>query len=124
MKIILLFCIIVGALRSETISAEVLDGWLLAQVQKDEQLLSDAISQTNGASLELLKYARTYVPFFLEPPTNSNFESVEQKTEFNSWIAKSKGEGFLPGGYIYRLRFADAPPLYATSAGGGAGNLA
>ncbi|OYW70444.1 MAG: hypothetical protein B7Z37_30720 [Verrucomicrobia bacterium 12-59-8] len=32
------------------------------------------------------------------------------------------GEGFLAGGYIYRLKFKTAPPLYAMSAGEWSGN--
>lgn len=51
-------------------NAEELDAWLLAQVQKDEQLLADALSQSDGHPLELPKDSLTYVPFLREPPDN------------------------------------------------------
>ena len=117
MKNFILFSIVAMGMCGWSRSAEPLNDWLLDQVAKDEQLLSNALSQTDGHSLELLKYARTYVPFFLEPPGNFNFDSQSQKAEFDAWLAKGNRKGFLPGGYIYQLRFADAPPLYATSAG-------
>lgn len=97
-------------------SAEPLSGWLLEQVQKDEQLLVDALSQTDGHSLELLKDSRTYVPFFLEAPGSHASDLAEYNPFFDAW-GNDKGHNFLPGGYIYRLRFAGASPLYATSAG-------
>lgn len=99
------------------LAEEPLDRWLLEKVQKDEQLLINSLSQTHGHSLELLNAARFYEPFFYEVPAKYTFESAEQKAKFDAWLAKGSGEDFLPGGYIYRLRFAKALPLYATSAG-------
>ncbi len=117
MRNLIVLCIVaVAALRGGLLSAETLDGWLLAQVKKDEQLLSDALSQTGGHSLELLRDSRTYIPFFLEAPRSHVSALTEYKLLFDAW-RNDNGQSFLPGGYIYRLRFADAPPLYATSAG-------
>ncbi|MCS7064031.1 MAG: hypothetical protein NZM04_08340 [Methylacidiphilales bacterium] len=116
MKNLVLYCIAVMALCGRSLYAEPLDDWLLAQVQKDEQFLSDAISQANGESLELLRDSRTYIPFFLEAPGNHASDLTEYKPLFDAW-RNGNGQSFLPGGYIYRIRFADAPPLYATSAG-------
>ncbi|OYW70443.1 MAG: hypothetical protein B7Z37_30715 [Verrucomicrobia bacterium 12-59-8] len=42
-------------------SAETLNQWLTEQVQRDEQLLVDALAQTGGHSLELLKDCRSFV---------------------------------------------------------------
>lgn len=116
MKGFILFSIVVMALCGRSLYAEPLNDWILAQVQKDEQLLADALSQTDGHSLELLRDSRTYIPFFLEAPENHASALREYKPLFDAW-GNDNGQSFLPGGYIYRLRFADAPPLYAASAG-------
>lgn len=116
MKNFILFCITVMIIHGRPLHAESLDDWILAQVQNDEQLLSNAFSQTDGHSIDLLKYSRTYVPFFLEPPANYAFDSVS-KAAFDAWFAEENRKGILPGGYIYRLRFDGASPLYAASAG-------
>lgn len=116
MKNFILFSIVVMALCGRSLYAEPLNDWILVQVQKDEQLLADALSQTDGHSLELLRDSRTYIPFFLEAPGNHASDLTEYKPLFDAW-GNDNGQSFLPGGYIYRLRFADAPPLYATSAG-------
>jgi hypothetical protein len=104
------------ALCGWPLSAEPLNDWLSAQIQKDEELLSDANSQINGASLELLRDSRTYMPFFLEAPESHASDLTGYKPLFDAW-GNDNGQSFLPGGYIFRLRFADAQPLYATSAG-------
>jgi hypothetical protein len=88
----------------------------LRQVQKDEQLLANALSQTDGNSLELLRHSRTYTPFFLEAPGIAASASMEYQPLFRQWESEN-GQSFLPGGYIYRIRFADAATLYATSSG-------
>lgn len=116
MKSFILFSIVVMALCGRSLYAEPLNDWILAQVQKDEQLLADALSQTDGHSLELLRDSRTYIPFFLEAPGSHASDLAEYNSLFDAW-GNDKGQNFLPGGYIYRLRFADASPLYATSAG-------
>lgn len=116
MKNFILFCIVVMALCGRSLYAEPLNDWILAQVQKDEQLLADALSQTDGHSLELLRDSRTYIPFFLEAPKSHASALREYKPLFDAW-GNDNGQSFLPGGYIYRLRFADAPQLYAASAG-------
>ncbi len=116
MRNIILFGIVVTSLYGRSLSAESLNDWLLAQVQKDEQRLIDAHSQTDGRSLELLRDSRTYIPFFLEAPGNHASDLAEYKQLFDAW-GNGSAQGFLPGGYIFRLRFSDAPPLYAASAG-------
>jgi len=88
----------------------------LGEVKRDEQLLADALSKTDGHSLELLKESQSYVPFFLEAPESHVFASNEYKPFFDTW-RNDNGQIFLSGGYLYRLRFSDAPPLYGTSAG-------
>lgn len=97
-------------------SSEEISVWLLGEVKRDEQLLADALSKTDGHSLELLKESPSYVPFFLEAPGSHVFAANEYKPFFDTW-ENGNGQIFLSGGYIYRLRFSDAPPLYATSAG-------
>lgn len=114
--------LLLTALLAVSASAETLDEWLADQVRKDERLLADSISQVGGHSLALLKDARTYVPFFLEVPQNTKLASASQKNDFDAWTENSRS-GFLPGGYIYRLSFNAAPPLYATSAGNWSGTV-
>jgi len=116
MRNFIFFGILLMTLCDGSLSAEPLNDWLLEQMQKDEQLLADALSQTDGHSLELLRDSRTYIPFFLETPRSHASDLTEYKLLFDTW-RNDNGQSFLPGGYIYRLRFADAPPLYATSAG-------
>lgn len=111
-----LCALLIVALLAASASAETLNEWLAEQVRTDEQLLADSLSGVGGHSLSLLKDARTYVPFFLEAPKNFTFSSADQRKSFEAWIEKNRS-GFLPGGYIYRLSFNAAPPLYATSAG-------
>ncbi len=114
--------LLITALLAASASAETLDEWLAEQVRKEERLLADSISQVGGHSLALLKDARTYVPFFLEVPQSTKLPSADQKTDFDTWTENSRS-GFLPGGYIYRLSFNAAPPLYATSAGNWSGRV-
>lgn len=121
MKRCLFLAITLLVLQAGNVTAETLNKWLSGQVRAEEHLLADALSYTGGHSLDLLKDSRTYVPFFLEPPRNSAFVSAEQKASFDAWI-KDTPSSFLPGGYIFRLRFNSAPPLYATSAGEWSGN--
>ena len=115
-------CILLMAAMIGSSAAETLNQWLAAQVQRDEQLLVDALAQTGGHSLEMLKNTKTYVPFFLEAPKGVAFASAEQRDEFENWM-KDSGQGFLPGGYVYRLKFKAASPLYAMSAGEWDGNV-
>jgi hypothetical protein len=114
--------LLLTALLAASASAETLDDWLEEQVRKDERMIADSVSQVGGHSLALLKDSRTYVPFFLEAPTSTEFASADQKASFDAWIENSKS-GFLPGGYIYRLSFTAAPPLYATTAGEWSGTV-
>jgi hypothetical protein len=113
--------LLVATLLTGNATAESLNQWLVGQVRADEQLLADALGQVNGHTLDGLKDSRTYVPFFLEPPEGVAFASAEQKASFDAWV-KADGTGFLSGGYIYRLRFKTAPPLYALSAGDWSGH--
>jgi hypothetical protein len=112
-------CIFFTAVMLSSAAAETLNYWLAEQVQRDEQKLKDGLNQTNGYDIKLLKYAKMYVPFFAEAPENFDFQSIslQQKSEFDGWLSREHGSGFLPGGYIYRLKFKTAPPLYAMSAG-------
>ena len=112
MKLCIFFMIaMVGSAAAET-----LNQWLAGQVQRDEQLLVDAIAQTGGHSLDLLKDSKTYVPFFHEAPKAATFASAEQKAGFDA-LMRASGDDFFAGGYVYRLKFKTAPPLYAVSAG-------
>ena len=54
-------------------SAEPLSGWLLEQVQKDEQLL------------KLLKDSRIYMPFFLEAPRGHASALARYNLLFDAW---------------------------------------
>jgi hypothetical protein len=112
--------LLAATLLTGNATGETLDQWLLAQVRADEKLLLDSLGQVNGHTLDGLKDSRTYVPFFLEPPQGVAFASAEQKASFDAWV-KADGTEFLSGGYIYRLRFKTAPPLYALSAGNWSG---
>ena len=117
------FCaLLIAALLAASASAETLNEWLAEQVRTDEQLLADSLSQVGGHSLDLLKDARTYVPFFLEAPQSTKFASPDQKKSFDTWTENSRS-GFLPGGYIFRLSFNAALPLYATTAGEWSGTV-
>jgi hypothetical protein len=69
----------------------------------------------------MLQEAKTFVPFFLEAPKGVTFASAQQKEAFEAWM-KESSQGFLAGGYVYRLKFKTAPPLYAVSAGEWSGN--
>lgn len=116
------YCVvIVATLLTGSAIAGTLNQWLVEQVRSEERLLSDALSQVNGQSLDLLKDSKTYVPFFLEVPQQYSIESADQKSFFNAWV-KNNEPGFLSGGYIYRLTFRGAPPLFALSAGEWSGN--
>lgn len=117
-----LCALLLTALLAASACAETLDEWLAEQVRKDEQLLADSVSQVGGHSLDLLEGSRLYVPFFLEAPKSIEFTSANQKTSFDAWMENIRAE-FLPGGYIYRLSFNAAPPLYATSAGEWSGTV-
>jgi len=108
--------LLVATLLTGNATGETLAQWLLAQVRADEKLLLDSLGHADGHTLDGLKDSRTYVPFFLEPPQGVAFASTDQKVSFDAWV-KADGTGFLSGGYIYRLRFTTAPPLYALSAG-------
>lgn len=112
LRILLLATFMTGDATAETLSQ-----WLAGQLRADEQLLSDSLSQVGSHSFGLLKGAQNYVPFFLEPPQGTTFASAEQKASFEDWVKEEHSAGFLPGGYIYRLKFKTAPTLYATSAG-------
>ena len=93
-----------------------LEGWVLRQIRADEQLLIDALTHSGGRSVPLLQESRTYIPFFLEPPADGVLESAEQKLCFDGFV-KAHAGSFVPGGYLYRIRFVSASPLYALSAG-------
>ena len=114
-------CIFMMAAMMGSATAETLNQWLADQVRRDEQLLVDALTQTGGHSLDMLKEAKTFVPFFLEAPKGVTFASAQQKKAFEAWM-KESSQGFLAGGYVYRLKFKTAPPLYAVSAGEWSGN--
>jgi hypothetical protein len=114
-------CIFLMAAMMGNATAETLNQWLADQVRQDEQLLVDALTQTGGHSLDMLKEAKTFVPFFLEAPRGVTFASAQQKEAFEAWM-KESSQGFLAGGYVYRLKFKTAPPLYAVSAGEWSGN--
>lgn len=114
-------CILFIAAIMGSAAAETLNQWLGKQVQRDEQLLVDTLEQTGGHSLDLLKHAKTYVPFFPEAPEGIVFGSPEQKEEFETWM-KDSDQDVLSGGYVYRIKFKVAPPLYAMSAGEWDGN--
>lgn len=114
MRYFLIRAIALFALLGGSVAAETLDEWLLQKLRTDEQLQMDAISQTNGHSVDLLKSSRTYVPFFLDPPRNVASASPTQKLSFETW---GRERVLLPGGYIFRMRFQNAPSLYVTSAG-------
>lgn len=101
---------------------EPLNQWLAVQIRADEQILSNALSQVDGYSLDLLKDSTSYVPFFLELPKIVDLSATGRDGLFSSWIASNEA-GFLPGGYVYRLNFNTAPTLYATSAGDWTGNV-
>lgn len=113
MKLCVFFMVaVVGSVSA----AETLNQWLAGQVQRDEQLLVDALAQNDGSSIDLLKDSRTYVPFFLEEPKGAKFTSLAQKEAFEA-LMQDGGQSFLAGGYVYRLKFKTAAPLYAMSAG-------
>ncbi|RYZ92173.1 MAG: hypothetical protein EOP06_05075, partial [Proteobacteria bacterium] len=114
-------CIFLMAVMMGSAAAGTLNQWLAEKIQQDEQLLVEALAMTGGHSLDRLKDAKTYVPFFLEAPKGVVFASAEQKEAFETWM-KDSGQGFLSGGYVYRLRFKAAPPLYAMSSGEWDGN--
>lgn len=114
-------CIFLMAAMMGSATAETLNQWLADQVRRDEQLLVDALTQTGGHSLDMLKEAKTFVPFFLEAPKGVTFASAQQKEAFEAWM-KESSQGYLAGGYVYRLKFKTAPPLYAVSAGEWSGN--
>lgn len=114
-------CIVLMAAMVGSATAETLNQWIADRVYRDEQLLVDALAQTGGHSLEMLKKAKTFVPFFLEAPKGVKFASAQQKEVFEAWM-KESSQGFLAGGYVYRLKFNAAPPLYAVSSGEWSGN--
>ena len=113
MKVCVLF--IIGLLVA-TANAETLDKWLTQQIVDDETLLLKALNQTDGHSVELLRDSKYYVPFFTEPPYKFTFSASGQKSSFDSFLKANLNE-FLPGGYIYRISFEHAYPLYSASAG-------
>jgi hypothetical protein len=113
MKVYILF--IIGLLVA-TSNAETLDKWLFQQIVDDETTLLKALNKTDGHSIELLRDSKYYVPFFTEPPHNFSFSASGQKSSLDSFLKANLNE-FLPGGYIYRISFDHAYPLYATSAG-------
>jgi hypothetical protein len=108
---------VAAILCKDAILASPLDDWLLKQVERDEKLLSNALLKADGHSLEALRSSENYLPFFLEAPRNNYFDSPAQEMEFDTWLAEEGRGGFLPGGYIFRLRFSHLSTLYATSAG-------
>jgi hypothetical protein len=103
-------------------SAATLNDWISSEIATDERLMEDAFSQKDGLSLELLKFSKTYVPFFLEKPSSLELATkVDDDVLFEALFERYKGRHH-PGGYVYRLKFKAAPPLYAMSAGEWDGN--
>lgn len=96
--------------------AESLNDWILSKIQADGQLWKNAISRVDGHGLELLQSSKFYVPFFLELPSIDGSLTERDALLFGDW-KKLGDKALLPGGYILRLRFKAAPPLYAMSAG-------
>lgn len=96
-------------------AAESLEAWIIQKLEADEQLIRDSITQTNGQDLEVLKTSTWYLPFFLEAPQNIEASTPKARGSLQELLRVR--EGFLPGGYIHRLSFKNAPPLYALSAG-------
>jgi hypothetical protein len=103
-------------LCSIKLRAETLNDLILSKLQADEQLWSKAINGTDGHQLELLRSSKFYVPFFMELPSISSSLSDRNASLFGDW-KKLEDKFLLPGGYILRLKFKSAAPLYAMSAG-------
>ena len=99
-----------------TLAAESLDDWIARQIRTDEQVLAQALAETGGRSVGLLQESRTYIPFFLEPPSGFTFETEGQRSAFADFV-RAESQTFLPGGYLFRISFEGAPPLYALSGG-------
>jgi hypothetical protein len=122
MKLNILFFILLLFSILKTASAADLNDWISSEIATDERLMEDAFSQKDGLSLELLKFSKTYVPFFLEKPSSLGLATkVDDEVLFEALFERYKGRHH-PGGYVYRLKFKAAPPLYAMSAGEWDGN--
>lgn len=104
------------SLNQMHLRAETLNNWILSRVQADEQLWIKSIRGIDGHELALLEHSKYYVPFFMELPDVGSSLIEHDATRFRDW-KKQKDEDLLPGGYIYRMKFETAPPLYAMSAG-------
>ena len=113
---ILTFLLTICSLCSIKLRAEALNDWILSKLQADEQLWSEAISGTDGHQLELLRSSKFYVPFFMELPDVGSSLTERNASLFRDW-KKLEDKSSLSGGYILRLRFKSAAPLYAMSAG-------
>ena len=106
---------IIGVLvlaSTTSIVADDLKNWIAKQIREDEALLADALNETNGRSIDLLKSSPSYVPFFLDQP-NNNGEGAES---IGHHLDRDPTK-FVSGGYVFRLRFEEAQPLYALSGG-------
>ena len=116
MKLCIILVATLVVFLEEDVKAESLNEWLIKQIVAEEQLLSKALTQTDGHSFDLLRDSKYYVPFFLEAPKGFSFESPQQQSSFEEFASKQASR-LLSGGYIYRITFNHAPRLYATSAG-------
>jgi hypothetical protein len=107
---------------SGRVLSESLDDWILSKILADEQILIHSINRTNGHDLQLLRHSKYYNLIFLEQPENTEFISAGERTLFENWMKEVGDADFLPGGYIWRIRFEMTPSLYAMSAGFWEGN--
>lgn len=96
--------------------ARELNSWILQGIRDDESILRDAISKSNGVSLEMLEHSNSYIPFFLELPTGVSGLIGVELSEFKDF-STAYTSPFLNGGYLYRISFDEAPSLYALSSG-------
>lgn len=115
MKIVIV-TLIIGLTCRNSVQADSLNDWVVSKIQADEQIWVKAIGRIDGHQLELLQSSKFYVPFFMEPPDADGSLTANDRELFENW-KQQEDEVLLPGGYIFRIRFKTAEPLYAMSAG-------
>lgn len=116
-RIVPILALTVGviAFAMEAVAAPV-DAWVLEEIERDESVLRSAVAKTDGRDFRLLEQSTTYIPFFLETPDVGGDQDDHDIGSISDFFGGQKSM-FLAGGYLYKIDFGNASPLYGLSSG-------
>jgi len=112
-SIVVSFVVLLSIARST--SADELREWIHQKIELDSKNLTKSLQKLDGYDIDLLAAAKSYVPFFLELPSDVP-KDVAIPAAFAGFVNRFQ-KSFVPGGYLFRMSFSNGYVLYALSAG-------